>query len=68
MIKYNPEAYIVPITINNSWKVFKYGKFPLGMFNKIQFETHKPIKIDSLTVDELLQKNRGNHYFQDKIA
>ena len=37
MIKYNPEAYIVPITINNSWKVFKYGKFPLGMFNKIQF-------------------------------
>jgi hypothetical protein len=29
------------------------------MFNKIQFETHKPIKIDSLTVDELLQKTEA---------
>lgn len=56
MIKYNPEAYIVPITINNSWKVFKYGKFPLGMFNRITITTHKPLKIDSLPVDELLQK------------
>ena len=56
MIKYNPETYIVPITINNSWKVFKYGKFPLGMFNRIKINTHKPLKIDSLPVDELLQK------------
>lgn len=56
MVKYNPEAYIVPITINNSWKVFKYGKFPLGMFNRIKINTHKPLKIDSLPVDELLQK------------
>ena len=56
LVKYNPEAYIVPITINNSWKVFKYGKFPLGMFNKITINTHKPLKIDSLPVDELLQK------------
>ena len=56
MIKYNPDAYIVPITINDSWKVFKYGKFPLGMFNNIKFETHTPIKINSLSVDELLQK------------
>ena len=56
LVKYNPEAYIVPITINNSWKVFKYGKFPLGMFNRITIDTHKPLKIDSLPVDELLQK------------
>ena len=59
MIKYNPEAYIVPITINDSWKVFKYGKFPLGMFNNIKFETHTPIKINSLSVDELLQKTEA---------
>ena len=56
LVKYNPEAYIVPITINNSWKVFKYGTFPLGMFNRITIDTHKPLKIDSLPVDELLQK------------
>lgn len=52
--KYNPEAFIVPITINNSWKVFKYGKFPLGIFSAIQITTHKPVKIDSLPFEELI--------------
>ncbi|MFY0631955.1 MAG: 1-acyl-sn-glycerol-3-phosphate acyltransferase [Flavobacteriaceae bacterium] len=45
LIKHNPEAHIIPISINNSWKVYKYGKFPLGMFNKITVETHQPIHL-----------------------
>ena len=53
IIKYNPEAYIVPLTINNSWKVFKYGKFPLGLGSPIKIKTHQPIKIDSLPFNEL---------------
>lgn len=53
--KYNPNGYIVPITINNSWKVFKYGKYPLGIGNPITITTHKPIKIDSLPFDELIK-------------
>ena len=52
--KYNPEAYIVPLTINNSWKVFKYGKFPLGLGSPIKIKTHKPIKIGSLPFNELM--------------
>jgi 1-acyl-sn-glycerol-3-phosphate acyltransferase len=52
--KYNKEGYVVPLTINNSWKVFKYGKFPLGIFSPIKIITHQPIKIDSLPFDELL--------------
>ncbi|MGB1041901.1 MAG: lysophospholipid acyltransferase family protein [Tenacibaculum sp.] len=52
--KYNKEGYIVPLTINNSWKVFKYGKFPLGIGSPIKIKTHKPIKIDSLPFDELM--------------
>ncbi|MDD7915701.1 lysophospholipid acyltransferase family protein [Polaribacter ponticola] len=54
--KYNKEGYVVPLTINNSWKVFKYGKFPLGIFSPIKITTHQPIKIDSLPFDELLAK------------
>ena len=54
--KYNPDAYIVPVTINNSWKVFKYGKYPFGLGSPITFTTHKPIKIDSLPFDELMQQ------------
>ncbi|GGG91734.1 1-acyl-sn-glycerol-3-phosphate acyltransferase [Polaribacter pacificus] len=54
--KYNPDGYIVPLTINNSWKVFKYGKFPLGLGSPISITTHKPIKIDSLPFDELMKE------------
>lgn len=51
MIKHNPEAYIVPISINNSWKVYRYGKFPLGMFNRIRLETHQPIPLKDANLD-----------------
>jgi 1-acyl-sn-glycerol-3-phosphate acyltransferase len=54
LAKYNKEGFVVPLTINNSWKVFKYGKFPLGIFSPIKIITHKPIKIDSLPFDELI--------------
>ena len=53
--KYNPNAYIVPVTINNSWKLFKYGSFPFGLGFPISILTHKPIKVDSLPFEELIQ-------------
>ena len=52
--KYNKDGYVVPLTINNSWKVFKYGKFPLGLGSPITITTHKPIKVDSLPFKELM--------------
>jgi 1-acyl-sn-glycerol-3-phosphate acyltransferase len=51
----NPDSYIVPLTINNSWKIFKYGKFPLGIGSPIKIITHKPIKADSLPFNELME-------------
>lgn len=54
IMKYNSEAYIVPISINNSWKIFRFGKFPLGMFTNIILETHKPILIKSEHTDAIL--------------
>lgn len=54
IIKYNKESLIVPLTINNSWKVFRYGKFPLGIFSPITIYTHKPIKASSLPFNELI--------------
>jgi len=57
--KYNKEGYIVPLTINNSWKIFKYGKFPLGLGSPITITTHQPIKIDSLPLDELMKKTES---------
>lgn len=43
LIKKSPSAVIVPISINNSWKMLKYGKFPFGLGNHITFEVHPPI-------------------------
>ncbi len=43
LIKKAPSALIVPISINNSWKMLKYGKFPFGLGNHITFEVHPPI-------------------------
>lgn len=57
--KYNKEGYVVPLTINNSWKVFKYGKFPLGMGSPITITTHAPIKISSLPFEELLEQTEA---------
>lgn len=50
----NPNSCIVPITINNSWKIFKYGKFPLGIFSPITVETHKPIFIKNQNLNDVL--------------
>ena len=57
--KFNKDGYVVPLTINNSWKVFKYGKFPLGIGSPITIITHEPIKIDSMPFDELLAKTES---------
>ena len=57
--KYNPDAFIVPLTINNSWKVFKYGKFPLGLGSPITITTHKPIAVNSLPFEELIETTRN---------
>lgn len=51
----NPNAFVVPITINNSWAIFKYGKFPLGLFKPMIFKIHQPIKIDSMPFEQLLK-------------
>ncbi len=55
LIKYIPSAMIVPLTINNSWKTLRYGKFPMGTGNHITFTVHKPIRAkDFSSTDKLL--------------
>ena len=56
LIECAPSAYVVPMTINNCWKLNKYGKFPLGLGLKISFEIHEPIKADSMEFDKLFEK------------
>lgn len=44
LLKKAPSALIVPISINNSWKMVQYGKFPMGLGANITFDVHEPIE------------------------
>lgn len=57
LIKKVPSALIVPITVNNSWKMLRYGTFPMGIGNHIKFTVHKPLEIINFTdKTELIQQ------------
>ncbi|WP_369674683.1 lysophospholipid acyltransferase family protein [Nonlabens dokdonensis] len=58
IFKYVPDAVVVPVTINNSWKVDRYGKFPYGLGNKISLTIHGPIPIEGRDHDELIQQTQ----------
>lgn len=57
LFKYIPNAVVVPLTINNSWKMQRYGKFPLGIGNELKFKVHQPLKIATFTNKEALIDN-----------
>ena len=54
LFKKIPSATIVPISINNSWKMLRYGKFPMGIGNHLKFTVHQPIKLATFTNREEL--------------
>ena len=56
LYKFAPDAYFVPITINNSWKMDKYGKFPKGLGSKISFKIHEPLKISDYSFEDIFEK------------
>lgn len=55
LLKKAPSALIIPISINNSWKMLKYGKFPYGIGNHLSFEVHKPLE-NKGDVEVLIEK------------
>lgn len=56
LCKYAPSAYIVPITINGSWKFVKFGFFPFGLGNRITFTVHKPMAVKDFSIEDLLTR------------
>jgi len=54
MMRKAPSALIVPISINNSWKMLRYGKFPMGIGNHLKFTVHQPLKIATFVDKEEL--------------
>lgn len=59
LCKYAPNAYIVPISINNSWKMVKFGAFPMGLGNKLEFIIHQPMAVKDYSFEEIMQKTES---------
>ena len=53
LCKYAPSAFVVPITINNSWKFVKFGFLPYGLGNRITFTVHNAIPVKDSDIDNL---------------
>lgn len=56
LVKFMPSSYIVPVTINNSWKLLENGRFPLTIGAHLTFEVHKPIDVKSTSFESLFEK------------
>ena len=56
LYKFAPDAYFVPVTIENSWKMTHYGQFPLGIGNRLKFTVHEPLKISEYSFEEIFEK------------
>lgn len=54
LCKYSPSAYIVPISINNSWKMVRFGQFPMGLGNRITLTIQEPFPVKGTTFDQLM--------------
>jgi 1-acyl-sn-glycerol-3-phosphate acyltransferase len=56
LLKKCPEALIVPIAIQNSWKMVQYGTFPLSTFTAMSWEVLPPIEPDKRPAEELVNQ------------
>jgi 1-acyl-sn-glycerol-3-phosphate acyltransferase len=59
LCKYAPSAYIVPISINNSWKMVRFGQFPMGLGNKLTFTILQPFPINGIPFEEVMKRTEN---------
>ncbi len=56
LLKFAPSALVIPVSINNSWKIMQYGSFPLDFGNKLEFDIQKAIDPKGRPFDEVFKE------------
>ncbi len=56
LFKKIPDGYVIPVTFNNSWKLQRWGLFPIQMGVKLEMTAHPAIKIEGYDVEALIDK------------
>ncbi len=59
LCKYATSAYIVPLSINNSWKIVKNGNFPLTLCNRVTFTVQQPFAIRNVPFNEIIERTEN---------
>ncbi len=59
LCKYAPSAYIVPVSINNSWKLVRFGQFPLGLGCHLTFTVQEPFAIKGIPFEEVMARTES---------
>ena len=55
LLKVVPNALVVPVAIENSWKIVRYGMFPLTVGNPIRWTVLAPIDQTGKSAEEIVQ-------------
>lgn len=50
-----PEAVVVPVCVNNSWKLQHKGMFPLGIGAFLKLDVLQPLEVKNFEIPELIQ-------------
>lgn len=53
MLENAPSAMIIPVTLNNAWKVSRYGLFPMGVGEQITLTVHEPLAPQDRDFEEM---------------
>ena len=59
LCKYAPSAYIVPISINNSWEMVRFGQFPMGLGNRLTFTIQDPFPINGIPFEQIMERTEN---------
>jgi 1-acyl-sn-glycerol-3-phosphate acyltransferase len=60
LFKYAPEAYVLPITVNNSWTLQRFGMFPMPIGVHLKHTVHPAMKVSEYTSEVLIDTIEEN--------
>lgn len=58
LYRYAPSASFVPVTVNNSWKMTRWGSFPLGLGNKVILTIHDAMAAKDHAFNEIFDRTQ----------
>jgi 1-acyl-sn-glycerol-3-phosphate acyltransferase len=56
LLKKCPDALLVPVAIQNAWKMVQYGSYPLSTFQHMSWTVLEPIEPEKRPIDELVKE------------